>query len=861
MGGPDALPRRLGAYELVEQLGAGATGVTYRARHVELSRDVAVKVLSPTLTGNARVLERFRREARALAGLTHANIVAIHDFGQQGSQVYMVLELVEGGTLREAMDRDGPSPVEQALRVGREVLAGLAYVHEHGILHRDVKPENLLLTRDGVVKLADFGLAKAEAFTGITQAGATLGTPTYMAPEQCGLPGWPTEVDARADLFALGALLFELLTGRLPWGGTSLTELHAAKLEPPPDPRRLAPGVPEHLALTIMRLLAPRAADRFPDARAAAASLDAPPAERTTSTRRVSASGRLAPVGRPTRIVLRAATASHEATLQLGRRVSLGRSSQRADIVIPEQRLSRLHAELWLEPDGSVWVRDLGSSNGTIVNGRPAAPAGTRLSAGDRIRLGDTTLDVELPADEDTLPPAGLACGRCGRPVRPGSIVEGRAAVMSQEVVCSRCALDTPLENRLKAEGFRVEERLDRGGVAHVYRARRTSLDELVALQVLDLDDPVATPELVARFRRDARALARLKHSAAARVIDVREGNRLVCVASEFVEGERLSDRLNRRGPLQLPEALQVMYNIMRVAELAEGQGLYHRNLTPRSVIISAGGEPRLVAFELAALADPDLERLDDLRLRFMAPERLWRTPGLSPATADCWSMGALLAYCVSGHLPLRDLGPEGLRAAVRGRTLQQPAPEVAGRPQLTGLLRRMLDLDPSRRPQTIRELLAGFEEAVRADVLPGFKGSIAALLQLVSAGELDHTSTARFSGPRGRTRGVIGGTFEGDELVEFVQMIGLNQRTGTLSVVAEGVEGVVHLDQGALVGAKLGAQSGLPAARTLVRQREGAFEFTPEASLPHQFAPVQIPSFLLDLLRESDEAGRSQAT
>ena len=190
-------------------------GEVYRARDAVLERSVAIKVLHRNLAGDAGFIERFRREARAAANLNHQNIVAVHDWGSVDGIYYMVMEYVAGLSVREILHAEGILAPAQAADVLEQTLAALQHAHRQGIVHRDVKPENLMVTRDGVVKVADFGLARAFADAQITEAGNVIGTVQYLAPEQ--LQGEPA--DPRTDLYALGVVAFELLTGRLPFTG------------------------------------------------------------------------------------------------------------------------------------------------------------------------------------------------------------------------------------------------------------------------------------------------------------------------------------------------------------------------------------------------------------------------------------------------------------------------------------------------------------------------------------------------------------------------------------------------------------------------------------------------------------------
>ncbi len=262
---------RLGPHEIVAPLGAGGMGEVYRARDTRLGRDVAIKVLPDELTASEDLRQRFEREARTISRLTHPHICTLFDVGREGAVEYLVMELLEGETLAERLAK-GRLPLEQVLRSGGEIAAALAAAHALGIVHRDLKPANIMLTRSGI-KLLDFGLAKVfarapEASTAATVAvsvritgeGMRLGTAPYMAPEQAE----GKVVDARADVFALGAVLFEMATGVRAFAGTSQAAVLSAVLNHDPPPvSALQPAAPPSLDRLVRRCLAKDPAARW----------------------------------------------------------------------------------------------------------------------------------------------------------------------------------------------------------------------------------------------------------------------------------------------------------------------------------------------------------------------------------------------------------------------------------------------------------------------------------------------------------------------------------------------------------------------------------------------------------------------
>jgi beta-lactam-binding protein with PASTA domain len=233
-----------GRYHILERIAAGGMGEVFRAHDAVLAREVAVKVLHRSLSGDQGFEERFRREARAAATLNHPNIVAVYDWGAVDGIYYMVMEYVHGRSVRELLNTGGPLAPAQAAEIVRQTLQALEHAHAKGIVHRDLKPENILLTTDGVAKLTDLGLARAFADARSTRAGAVTGTVQYLSPEQ--IRGEPA--DPRSDLYALGIVTFELLTGELPFTGETpmaIAYKHLSDLVPAPS--RSMPDVGQEL--------------------------------------------------------------------------------------------------------------------------------------------------------------------------------------------------------------------------------------------------------------------------------------------------------------------------------------------------------------------------------------------------------------------------------------------------------------------------------------------------------------------------------------------------------------------------------------------------------------------------------------
>lgn len=263
---------RLGPYEIVGQLGRGGMGVVYKAVHRETGDEAAVKLLSAAMAQEEGFRSRFEAEIETLRKLNHPNIVRLFGFGEQDGHLFYAMEVVEGNSLEEELRQGRRFEWREVVRIGIETCRALRHAHDRGVIHRDIKPGNLLLTSDGRSKLSDFGIARLFGYTRLTCVGNVLGTAEYMAPEQAA--GQP--VDARADLYSLGALMYVLLARRPVFRGKSLPEmLYQQRFEQPDPVRRHAADVPEELEQILSQLLEKDPAKRFPNADVLARRLEA----------------------------------------------------------------------------------------------------------------------------------------------------------------------------------------------------------------------------------------------------------------------------------------------------------------------------------------------------------------------------------------------------------------------------------------------------------------------------------------------------------------------------------------------------------------------------------------------------------
>jgi serine/threonine-protein kinase len=251
-----------GRYRIVRKLGTGGMANVYLAEDQELGRRVAIKILDDRHAADEQFVERFRREAKNAAGLSHPNIVSIYDRGEAEGTYYIAMEYLDGRSLKELIVGRGPAPVPVAIDYARQILAALRFAHRNGLVHRDIKPHNVLVDSEGRVKVTDFGIARAGA-SQMTEAGSIVGTAQYLSPEQA--KGTP--VDQRSDIYSLGIVLYELLTGEVPFKGDTPVEIamrHLSTVPEPPSAKR--PEVPHDLDLVVMRALAKDPGDRYTSA-------------------------------------------------------------------------------------------------------------------------------------------------------------------------------------------------------------------------------------------------------------------------------------------------------------------------------------------------------------------------------------------------------------------------------------------------------------------------------------------------------------------------------------------------------------------------------------------------------------------
>jgi len=382
--------KRFGQYEITALVGEGGMGTVYRARDSRLNRDVAVKVLSLDTAQSKQLLQRFIREANTVAGLDHPNIVNVYNVGIQDGVYYIVMRLLQGETLGSMIHRQRVLAPEQALRIVAQLTDALSYAHERHIIHRDIKPANIMLEANDRVTLMDFGIAKAPAAEKLTQVGQVIGTLEYMSPEQFA----GESIDLRTDLYALGIVMYQMLSGGLPFSvQTLLATPDGRAYNTVPSPRQYNPRLSAEIEQVLLRCLARRPEHRYQSAaELVAAFRDAVVGASQTTLPPVNAIR--SPAAIPTlKLVL---PNGYEQPLRPGI-LHIGRTREN-DLPLNDDQVSRHHAEIHCNAQGCVLV-DMNSTNGTFLNGRQIQPRHAYpLAGGYQIRLGKRVILHVRPA-------------------------------------------------------------------------------------------------------------------------------------------------------------------------------------------------------------------------------------------------------------------------------------------------------------------------------------------------------------------------------------------------------------------------------------------------------------------------------
>jgi serine/threonine protein kinase len=712
-------------YELLELLGEGGMATVFKARQRSSGRVCALKILRG-FEGSGddmrleRRLERFVREGKILERIDHPNIVRLLAMSQDPANAWLALEYVDGPSVEDLLERQGgPLPIPVVLAIMAEGARALSHLASRGVVHKDVKPGNLVVTAGGAIKLVDFGIASTmDETSGASDSGPVvaadmpIGTVDTMAPEQVE----DDDVDHRADMFALGSTAYRCLAGMSPFTGETvfarLREL--VERQPPPLPR----NVPRPLATLVIELLRKeREARPGPNeilaavesvarekglkdgwARAALAQLLAAPKK-----------PRAAATAGPIVVVLAAPEKTIERALNVGEGYVIGRSLHdgQASTSIGKPWISRQHCRVEMGERGLV-VTDLGSANGTFVNGLRLKPSSSALvRPGDKVQLGKTVLEVSLEnAPAGFMQPA-WKCLLCGVELPKNAASNDEATGVEERHLCARCRGRieedrTAAENRareaIQVHGARVAKRFELGGPILRFEVHAPDGKKWAA-HALDLG-----PSTARRYVELSRLALELDHPGILRARALREAKGVLVVISDPIAGKPAAELVLREGPLDPEPTVRATIVLARAYAHAREKGVTAFAIRPNLVLLGDGQVKALDVGLAPGLIEAGRSRVELGRSvpSYDAPEALGVRETQPQATV--YSVAAVAHFLLTGEAPV-ELRSQGRRVR---------APLIISREEVPAELAKILDAalddDPLMRPESLEAFAASLE-------------------------------------------------------------------------------------------------------------------------------------------------------
>ncbi|MGD0093926.1 MAG: serine/threonine-protein kinase [Planctomycetota bacterium] len=673
---PDG-PQQLGQFKLLRKLGGGAMGTVFLAEDTMAQRQVALKVLLEKYASDPEFLARFHREAKAAGKLSHPNIVTAYTIGEEAGKQYYTMEYCQGETLGKLLDREKVLPWELALDIVIQVARGLQHAHRHGILHRDIKPDNIFIVDDptgslvrpggsrGVAKIVDLGLSKnisdaKQSF--YTQTGVAMGTPHYISPEQA---RGEKDIDGRTDIYSLGATFYHLVTGHTPFSGTSANVIIVEHLTKPlPDPRNLAPGLPDGIVRIIYKMMAKEPADRYPSCAELLADLELVRAGKKPSAQ--------APFTARETIALPGAGASAHGP--------------------PSRHLpSRDHKGAPTR------------SGPPHTHGPPGHAHATRPH--------DSALD------ETVIGPHGRTIPSAARRGWKRLCLGAGVAALCVLVLALALALHGKRDNSKPETGapltqlgeYKLVQQVGEGALGTVYMAEDVNLPRKAALTVVPAKY-ANDAAFVARFRNGAKAQSKLNHPNIALLYAATEQQGTLYLAVEWVAGEDLRRALERDKKLELPKALDIVIQAATGLKYAHDCRVVHRDIKPANLMLALDGKVKIVDFSLALdlAGEQPVAGTVIGTPQYMSPEQ-WRGDKNLDGRADIYSLGVVFYQVLAGQVPFPP-GPQ-----MDSRVLNDPVPSLkALKPDLPDaavqVIEKMLAKKPEDRYRDCTELLAALE-------------------------------------------------------------------------------------------------------------------------------------------------------
>lgn len=724
---------RLGQYEITGRLGEGGMGAVFRARQAKLDREVALKILPGTLAAQPGYLERFEREARAVAALEHPAIVPIYDYGTENGITYLAIRLLDGGTLENRLEHSKTLPaLDETANLIERLASALEYAHSRGIVHRDIKPSNVLFDHSGEPYLGDFGIAAVYANESAqTGTGQLIGTPNFIAPEV-----WSSQqVTPATDQYALAVMAFRLLTGRLPFEGTGVFDVGLKHInEPPPSASAFRGELPRQVDAVLKQALAKQPDARYPSVREFAFALKT--ALGGTVTGNVSKTGFFTaplPASQPI-----SSYGSEQAGYGFGGQMPAPSTSTPSPAVRmptatpapsyaaqPSYAPAKRGGSPFLLIAGAVIVllvivvvilpligiqigpREMfyvlpvlvGAGGGFIVlrsiSQRSTTPSHSIKPVDQRVRESTST-----PSDTITAAPIPTP-----QPVTPVTQVTPVEQPQIRPIFS--------LQEGEKLGRYELQKRLDKGEKSRVYHGFDSEMERDVAVKILSAADPRHTQ----RFQQEIRILSKLHHPHIIPFFDSGAESGLIYMVMPMLEGGTLKERMTG-SPMSPAQVVSVVTHIAGALDYLHLKGIIHRDLKASNIMFDAHDNTYIVDFGIAKLTQDEglnLTRAGDVvGTPYYIPPEQWIGDAITPAS-DQYSFAVMVFQMLTGRLPFE--GKEGFGIEMMHKHVYDPAPfpsefNPALPKAVDAVLLRALAKRPSSRYASVTEFAIALQAA-----------------------------------------------------------------------------------------------------------------------------------------------------
>ena len=662
--------RQLANFLIEKRIGRGGMAQVYYGQDIKLERPVAIKVIDARHRESPTYAERFIREARTVATWRHEHIIHIYYADDADDLYYFVMEYIDGLDLGQLLGQYAENgrmiPQAEAWRLGNAVATALDYAHEQGVIHRDVKPSNVMVAEDGRVVLTDFGLAMDVAQGSL---GEVFGSSHYIAPEQA-----HRSADAvpQSDLYSLGIMLYEMLAGQVPFDDPSPTAvaLQHVTLDPPP-PRQVNPELSQDIEAVILKALSKSPEDRYQTGQALLEAL-----AEAMDLDQAEIAGKTEP-----------STPAETETIAVVAE-DIGKVSTAPRKVVESNSDGAGQDVAGVETSAKVADKDADERE-------------------DEVRLvkTDTLLSNEKVEPTTASPPGGVTT----MPIAPEQEAKVSAAAQPEDEL-----LGSQLDE------YQLEDLLGRGGMARVYRGLDVRLNRAVAIKVIDTPFR-ADEDYLVRFEREAQAIAQLDHPNIITVYRFGEANGLLYLAMRYIEGDDLDVRLAnyRDDEVGIPpeEAARIIREVCAALDCAHENGVIHRDVKPSNILLNQDDRVILTDFGLALLTEEGTQGEIFGSPHYIAPEQAVSSAGVVPQS-DLYAIGVILYEMFTGQLPFRGEKPLDI-AMLHIREAPQPPREIRPElsPELEAVIIQALAKKPEERYPTGAALADALDEALQLTV------------------------------------------------------------------------------------------------------------------------------------------------